>query len=99
LIAAVDDAADDQERGRTLVRMAVGAPVGNDEVHERIAAGLRDSSQRVREFSVLAAFYSMYPTLRPLLRDVAASDPSDAVRHHARTFLEALDNLGVTDPK
>ncbi len=99
LLAAVDAAEEEQERGRALIRLGVGAPAGDDAVLERISVGLRSSSRIVREFSIVAAFYSMYPSLRPLLRSIADSDPSVEVRNHAETFLGALDNLGVTDPQ
>ncbi|GLF95149.1 hypothetical protein [Streptomyces yaizuensis] len=99
LTEAVDVAEEDEQRGRALVRMAVGSPADNDDVFERISDGLQSESKVVREFSILASFYSMYPSLRPLLRSVAEGDPSPDVRHHARTFLSALDNLGVSDPQ
>jgi hypothetical protein len=99
LFEAVDAASEGEQRGRALVRMAVGSPADNDDVFARISDGLQNDSKVVREFSVLAAFYTMYPSIRPLLRSVAESDPSADVRHHARTFLGALDNLGVSDPQ
>ncbi|WP_370417399.1 hypothetical protein AB8O64_01470 [Streptomyces sp. QH1-20] len=99
LLRDVDDSADPLSKGRGLIRMGVGAPIGEDpEVITRIQCGLRNSAREVRDMSILAAFYAKYPQLRTTLREVAEEDQDGELRLRARAILEAYDTLGVRQP-
>jgi hypothetical protein len=82
-----------RELERTLRQMAVAAVPHRpdpDWLARFRQAGIHDSS-RVRRAVVLAAVYTGWRGLAPLLADLAAADPDQAIRSLARQALESLN--------
>ncbi|GAA1280564.1 hypothetical protein GCM10009579_45720 [Streptomyces javensis] len=96
LLEDVSQADTSRNKGAALIRLGVSAPRPyHEEVFLLIGAGLRSSDETIRGMSIIAAFYSLYSELRPLLRSLAQSDPLTDLRTRAESILAAFDNLGV----
>jgi hypothetical protein len=99
LLDAIRDAATPAQRGRALLRAALGAPSELDEdFYEQIASGLTDQNPRIRGAAVLAATASPRSRFRPLLNDIAARDPDTEVREMAQAALRAYDEYRIGEP-
>ncbi|MGM0344561.1 hypothetical protein [Streptomyces sp. Adlamb9] len=92
------DVAEGVERARANMRLGVAAPYDYDEdVFERISAGMRHEDPRVRRLSMWATTYSPWGQYLPLLRDIARADPDPALRDRAVTILSVYESHGVRD--
>jgi len=98
LIAAVDSAASPVERGRCLLRAALGAPLKLEQrLFDRIAATIANDDSMQRQIGVLAAGNAAWPRLRPVLRTVTEQDTDEDVRGLAESTLDAFDRAGVKE--
>lgn len=99
LLASIDDSATPSELAGSVVRAALGAPVQFDwQFFVRIRDAATHSEFMVRDIAVSATAYPAWPQFRPLLREIADSDPVVRVRDNASFVLESFDRVGVPKP-
>jgi hypothetical protein len=98
LLQAIDDAADEIEKARTVIRAGVGAPDEFDELfYAAITAAMADPSSAVREAALYATAYSPYAQYRGALEKVANTDRDENRRNDAQLLLESFGDQGVPD--
>jgi hypothetical protein len=96
LLRTYDMATDPEERGGSLLMLALGAPFKVDEATAlRISAALQGPHPDVREAAIYATSYTPSEAYIPLLRHVAETDPVEALREDAQVMLDSYDEVGI----
>lgn len=97
LLDGVRKAAPGPDRGRAVLRAAIGAPLDFDqEFFDCVRSALEHPEPPMREIGILATSYAAWPRYRPPLEAIARDDPDAEVREMAQAALRAFDRGGVT---
>jgi len=98
LLRLVDEAADPQEHGEAILKLAVAAPYESDErVARRFEEAVSSENPLLRDMTVWAMSLCTYPEFRTMLERVAETESQHEVRGRARSLLELYDRHGVPD--
>ncbi len=90
LCAAVEAAADPQERAAAVLRTGLGAPEAFDQgSFDCIITAMADPDTNVREAAIHATVFSPYTQYRDALQRIADSDPDPNRREDASIVLES----------
>lgn len=96
LLRAVDDATSDPNKGKAVLRAALGAPMEFDaEFFNRINGCMTAGEPALRNVGLLAAGAASWAQFRPVVERIATEDPEAEVREMARSVLSAYDEFEI----
>lgn len=96
LLFAVDTATDAVDLGLAVIRLSIAAPSHREEqIFQRVRFALTHSDARVRDMAIAAITYSPWPEYKPILRDIAQSDPEQKLRERGGLVLQSFADAGI----
>ncbi|WP_147481258.1 hypothetical protein [Streptomyces shenzhenensis] len=98
LLRAIAEASTTEEKGRSLVRAGIGAPLNPDNRYsQEFIESVSDASPEVRKSGIMAIGHAEWAPFRELLDAVAQQDPDARVRSLAKRMSTAFGEAGVGD--